>query len=338
MALAGTVALVHGADPPKPSPPAPDNKGAAKVQVHIYSAKNARATELARLVKEVFGGEDSGRNIRTGVDETSNSVVIAAPEDDLIAIMRFLIKVDERPRPDSEAVQHLKIYPLKYAETDRFLEESLRMLFTNRPGKFTLDRARNQVVLFTDEYTQKLVETLLQRLDQPLDRGPEKPRPPAEMQVRIVWLASGLARKDAPNPPPDLHAVITELAKVGVEEPRLVSQSIINANTGSEFTTQGLAKLDTSCTLAINGMVLDKPGRNMELRISIKATPVVTTQGSGPFAGRGGPAAQICRLETTITAPLGHSVVLGVTPTETITSVFVVQMLPKKPAPPGARH
>ena len=37
----------------------------------------------------------------------------------------------------------------------------------------------------------------------------------------------------------------------------------------------------------------------------------------------------LCQLKTTIKAPIGQSVVLGVTPLDSMTSVFVVQLRPK---------
>ena len=39
--------------------------------------------------------------------------------------------------------------------------------------------------------------------------------------------------------------------------------------------------------------------------------------------------AVLCQLKTTIKAPIGQSVVLGVTPLDSMTSVFVVQVRPK---------
>jgi hypothetical protein len=44
-------------------------------------------------------------------------------------------------------------------------------------------------------------------------------------------------------------------------------------------------------------------------------------------------ATPVCRVATNITAPPGHSVVLGVTPSENLTSVFIVQLIPKPQLP-----
>lgn len=37
-----------------------------------------------------------------------------------------------------------------------------------------------------------------------------------------------------------------------------------------------------------------------------------------------------CQIQTTIMAPLGHAVVLGVTPTQKVTSAFVIQLRPSR--------
>ena len=44
--------------------------------------------------------------------------------------------------------------------------------------------------------------------------------------------------------------------------------------------------------------------------------------------------AEICNISTEISAPIGHFVVLGVTPTRSMTSVFVVQVLAKETIAP----
>ena len=137
------------------------------------------------------------------------------------------------------------------------------------------------------------------------------------MQVRIVWLASGIAPDQASKPPEDLKEVVAELAKLGVEDPRLVSQAIVTAQLGRQFRVEGSAGRDKPYQLLISGTVLGGgPGETSKLQVSIKATqPIVTNQ--------------ISRLDTEITAPLRHAVVLGMTPSGTGTSVFVVQILPK---------
>jgi hypothetical protein len=89
----------------------------------------------------------------------------------------------------------------------------------------------------------------------------------------------------------------------------------VSVTPNAPFQTLGVAKLDAPCEFTVTGRLTDKtelPG----LHISITAD-----------CERPGKRQRLCNLETNISAPLGHLVVLGVTPTDASTSVFVVQVL-----------
>src|SRR5262249_8783406 len=155
-------------------------------------------------------------------------------------------------------------------------------------------------------------------------------RPPAgqqaeELRVRVVWLVSGLAREDA-VPPPDLGDVLAELTKLGIDKPRLAAQTLVNALPGQSFKVDGSAKLEGTCRLAIAGVRGEKKAPP-SMHLDVKATREGEPQKG--FAGGRRSEEQICSLSTHITTPLGHAVVLGVTPTDGLTSVFVVQVLRK---------
>jgi hypothetical protein len=100
-----------------------------------------------------------------------------------------------------------------------------------------------------------------------------------------------------------------------IDKPRLAAQTIVNTLANTHFETLGLAKLDKTYTLHVEGTVVDNAGETPGLKIALHAT---REQG-----------APLCSLDTKITAPPGHSVVLGVTPNELMTSAFVVQVLPR---------
>jgi hypothetical protein len=134
------------------------------------------------------------------------------------------------------------------------------------------------------------------------------------------------------DPPPDLKEIVAELARIGVKDPHLVAQTVVNTVAGTEFRAEGSAKLEEPCNLVISGTVSPKDSDSAILNVSIQANALAVGRGGGP--PRSNP---VCRLNTQITAPFGHTVVLGLTPTETMTSVFVVQVKPhskgSKPAP-----
>ena len=142
-------------------------------------------------------------------------------------------------------------------------------------------------------------------------------RSSADVQVRVVWLVQGRAEEFA-APPDDVKDVLPVLAKLGIEKPRLAAQTIVNVTPNSPFSTDGTVKLNETVRFSIQGQFLEKT-EPASLHIAIHA----------------GGQVEICKLSTDITAPMGHLVVLGVTPTKDTTSVFIVQVTRKEPIKPS---
>jgi hypothetical protein len=281
---------------------------------HLFHLKMTRAADIARVLSQVFG-EKPAADMRIVSDDATNTVLVAGAPDDLKTVEVLIQKLEDTllAQGDSQAVTRFHIIPLKHTRVDEKLEKTLKLILSGPNIRFALDPQRNQVVVVANEATIQKVQQLLRGLDEPPTISG-----PARLQVRVVWLATGHPSKDAPKPPPDLKEVTAELAKVGVEDLRLVSQSIINTTANAEFQMSGTARLDTSVSLRISGMVRDRPGEVPDLQIMIDATQVGVGASAPP---------RLCHLDTTINAPPGHSVVLGVTPSGNLNSVFVVQVL-----------
>jgi hypothetical protein len=171
------------------------------------------------------------------------------------------------------------------------------------------------------------VDAVLKRLDEPPStESTHVVKDSAPLRLRVAWLATGMKNEKPAPPPADLDVVVAELAGVGIEAPQLVAQLLINSNEGDRpFQALGEAVLDDEpCVIEVSGVVLathffGRTGdeqRKLEIRIAV-------TRNDGESARR------ICNLETTISAPLGHSVVLGATPALDKTSVFVIQLMPQ---------
>jgi hypothetical protein len=285
----------------------------------VLAAKYVKAGDAARILKELLG-ERAGRDVHFGVDDRTNSVIVSGSAEDIALLKRILTALDvPHPRPEKD-VRQLAVFPLRNTELDRNLEEVLKLIFTDPNDRFALDREHRSVIVYADRDTLHTAEGLLNRLDQ----APEKAGV-VRAQVRIVWLATGLPQ-DAPKPPADLKNVLDELAKIGIEDPRLVSQLIVNTLVNKDFEVQGSGKPDALGDLRVSGMVLDKAPGSVGLHLP-KDTFLLNVNLDATRAGeaKGG----VCRLQTSISAPAGHSVVLGLTPTAAMTSVFVVQVSPK---------
>jgi len=225
-------------------------------------------------------------------------------------------------RDDASPQLRLRVFQLSHVEPDKTLEDALKLVFPRGgPGHFSLDRQRKRVIINAPEVTAKTVEALLVRLDEP-PRAQLAPN----VRVRVVWLISGHpADKEAPlaAPPADLKEVLPGLAKLGIDKPRLAAQAVLSVRPNARFETKGAARLGLPCQFAVSGRFSDREVPGLDLRIKATRPGGLGTE-------------EICNLQTEISAPPGHLVVLGVTPTDGATSVFVVQVLPqeeKKPAP-----
>jgi hypothetical protein len=317
----GAVASVSGflAADDKPQQPAKGEAAKTGNEFSVIPLQKMSALQAAKIAQELLG-TGSSKQMRVIADNRTNSLLVSGSVQDQVQVNRLIELLDVDSKKQQQ--RNVAVVELQNAVPDKGFEEALQLLMDTSGGGFALDPRRHAVVVQGDEQAIKTARELIARLDQPQ----EKPRS-QEMQVRVVWLASGLSRKDAPPPPRDLQEVVSELAKIGVGDLRLVSQSLVNATEGNGFTMNGLAMLDESCSLSINGSVLSRASEMPVLDITIIARQPAERAKT-----------MLCQLDTRIAAPLGHSVVLGVTPTEKSTSVFIVQLLAKKGNAPASRH
>jgi len=290
-----------------PAPAAP------KTEMRVFQLKYVKAGDLAQTMQQIWR-QRLGPGFSVGVDFRSNSVIVTAGSQDMAMLDALISKLDAA---SSQPADKIRVFSLSHTRADPGLNNALGLVLAK--GTFQVDPSRNQVIVSGDEKSLAAAEMLLSYLDTPQN----KPNV-AGMQVRLVWLASGPTQKEARKPPEDMKAVVAELAKMGIEETRLVAQTLIAAMPDSQFRVEGLTELDTApYRLSVSGKLEGIPGEpTKRLQISILATQAP----SGPMPG--GPSHG--RLDTEITTLPGHFVVLGMTPTATSTSVFVVQILPKK--------
>jgi hypothetical protein len=279
-------------------------------EVYSIALKNATATDTVSVLEHLLGG---GGRVSIVAVPANNSLLVRGTAEDVAKAREILAKLDV-PRDNSSARSQVQVFPLQAIEPDEALEDALQLAFKGKKGtNFSLDRKRKVLVVSADEATLKTVEMLLARLQGEWRKGPD-----ADVQVRVIWLVNGPARPDEAAPPDDLKELLPALAKVGIDRPRLVAQTLVNVNSNARFQARGTAKLEAPCLFEVDGRFSER-NETPALEISIRAT-----------RPRERGEDNICNLQTTIAAPLGHLVVLGVTPTDNASSVFVVQILPKE--------
>jgi hypothetical protein len=286
--------------------------GSAEVMPISLSLKSAKAENVSRALKELLGVK---------VATESNAVLVYATASDLEkarVVVRMLEELAEGLKSKHDPNKQTRFIVLKHIEVNPQLADAIKLVFEGGDkGNFSFNPQRKQVILFCDELTYRAVLEMVQNLDQPLPiRSPQR-----DVQVRVVWLASGLPPESkTPPPPDDLKETLPGLAKLGIDQPRLVAQSVVTAGANSIFQTRGVAILGRMYPFSVTGQFLDEDMRKLSITIVATASPSVkATQAKGPE--------EICRVQTEITAPPGHILILGVTPTETGTSVFIIQVI-----------
>jgi hypothetical protein len=305
-----------------PAAPSGDQKDAKKNQelhVQIYRLKYADAGRLAEVVSEVY----RDKPIRLGVDPHGDSIIVAAPAELQAQLGALIEQLDQTQEHGADRKYQYRVFGLVNAEARDVAKVITTVL---GPGeKIAVDERTNSILAQGTQGTLLIIDAILTKLDEAADKDLKKYSAATTFQVRVVWVASELPPDQGAKPADDLKEVLGELAKIGVKELRQVGQAIVNTTPDGQFQVR--------CSPLLAGRPSD-----LEISGTLKMrqeTPILNVQLSAsqtePAAlgppGRGRPTTKrLVDLGTAITAPLGHYVVLGVTPVEKMTSVFVIQV------------
>jgi hypothetical protein len=301
-----TSAVPHAQEPPKTVQP-PKTVPRGKPELRVFSPRYIGASQLHHTITELIGDNPKAPPIRMAAEMQGNHFIVWADPVDIESIQQMINAIDKESEQAHDEPR-MQTLPLKDVDI-AVLQQALTILPVQ--VKFALADANRQLIVTGDDKTLAMVANLVKSLDRP-----PPPLPDWQGRVRIVWLATGKMPAGAASPPADLKGVVAELARIGVENPRLVTQAVGNISTDNLLSIDGLADLDGPYNLKIKGQLGKKSGETIELAISINANKL---------ANQGG----VLQLSTTITAPPGHAVVLGVTPSGPTTSIFIVQLLEK---------
>jgi type II secretory pathway component GspD/PulD (secretin) len=309
MLLLGVCSLVLPSARAQKAPPAQESSSAEYIVCHL---KYVDAAEAVGIVEKLLPAEVRPR-IRLVADSRTNSLLVSGRREDGLLVKRCLDLLDHDSPAQPPKEQQFKVFPLRNIAPDEGFEKGLATVFPQGANRFVVDHDRRSVIVSGDEECLRVTDKYLRLLDVPR----EKP-PVSQVRVRIVWLANGLGNPQAAAPPRDMKTVTDELATLGLNDLRTVSQSLINVTEGVKFNNDGVADLDVPCSLSIEGVVESRLGTGKVLTFSINAF-----HRNDPKPG------PLCRLSSSIETSLNQLVVLGVTPTGTATSVFVIQVLPQ---------
>jgi hypothetical protein len=302
---------------PTRTKPLPDQAG--RTENRIYRPKHLSAIDATRILRELFG---TRRGISLAVDDRTNSLIVSAGKDSLQQIEAILMRIDVEGSARLGDAPQVKVFSLAqyHVEPDEGLEAMLRVLMpAPRSGKFTVDARRKVVVVYADQPTVERVQVLLMSLRMERET---KPEPAVEdLQVRLFWIVSGGGRKGGSDLPDNFKEIAGELTRLGMANPRLAAQITLRTETGVRFESATTVALAGLHDLTVSGTTSERKDR-----VGLSLNITVSQPSPRRFSRR--PVS----LRTQLAVPFDRPVLLGVTPSESLRSAFVVQVGRKKAA------
>ncbi len=285
--------LIEQLDTPSAEPPP---------QMTILPLKNRTAEDAAQLVQELLTGQNNIGKVSLVSDTNANTLIVMGGAEAVDLIEELLQVIDV---PSSQTTS----FTLKNA----IAGDAVRVLHDlfGDDSRFAVDERTNSVIVSAQPELLTVVEALLIRMD---DSDAIKPISHTR-RVRVIWLVSGLNDPPPSVVPDDLKGVVAELTKLGMRDVHLAAQVIVNTN--GKFMTNAEAMLDSPCQLEVGGELrsVDADVGQNWLEIQIDASREAR-----------GVQAKLSYVNTELTTPLGHFVVLGVAPVASLQSAFVVQV------------
>jgi hypothetical protein len=300
------------------SQPAP----APRLELKVFHSQQTPAAHLVETFRQLYK-DRIGKEMQVVGDPTSANRIFVRGTPDDIKLLESFIRDADVPSQRGISVGSVRVFPLKHMEPDSALQRIAKMVTdTSADASFAIDAQRKLLVVrSSDEPVFQRMEKILHDLDVPAATTRER-----EVRVRIVWLVTGPQKTETVTAsPPDLNDVITELARVGFDKPRTVGQMVVNVMVNQRFEAVGTVDLQgLSALWKTQGTVRQAPGETLKLNVELRAHQRL--EGGEP---KGGAPVPLFDVITEITTKPNDSVVLAMTPSGSLTSAFVVQVLPR---------
>lgn len=312
------VISVMGQAPAPSAPKKPASVADLNVEkrFNVFELKHSDASYLKDRIEVLLVEFDRTATI---LEDIHNNRLIVRADANAMSAIEALLKVLDIPREKRPEEQRATKF-LRFQMEPDAAAESVMKLFLSHHGRLSIDSARNLVVVqdtvdAVEKFERSLEEYELVRRANTFQ---------GDAKVRLVWLINGVRDGDLAQPPKDLQGVITELATIGVTDLRLAAQAIVKTTGDRQFEIKCSPYVGNPCEFEVQGVLISKLGEINGLNIRLTATEKVPLPDGAP--GQVAELKRLCNLDATVRAPLGHTVVLGVAPTEKKTSVFVVQV------------
>jgi hypothetical protein len=228
----------------------------------------------------------------------------------------LLIGRAEADQPQDKDI--IKVFPLKNAtaaDVAKVLSEVYRdRVAPKGPMVLTVDEKANSLVVKAPAEQLIDIAKLLPELDVPGDR-PAAKEALQDVQVRVFWFINASKDEVAPKMATQFQAVAADLKALGLDQPILFSQAMVQTMSGHRFEVQGHLGTDARGRFEVSGQLMEEDGKALlQVSIALAADPQARPASS---------------LKTTIQITPGRMTILGTMPTETTVSAFAVLVTPK---------
>lgn len=304
-----------------------DSPEAAK-EIKVFSLQNSDAASAQKVVAPL-----AGPDVQIVADERTNTLIATGQRDDLEVLEAILVRLDESNGRSQRL--HVVGYELKHISAQ---EAADNLTTLGAEAKVAVDKTGNRLLVACDAARHEVVKNILQMLD--VAEKTEVLRP---MQLRLVWLVEEkLAGENAAAPAANLEKPLKVLEeRLGLTNLKTAAQFVVSLEPdgdakadGRPFTARGTAEFkdEMFTNLEFEGVLTGESAGRPVIEVSIRATATQTVVMGGrlPPGGRSPSrsTSELAGLNTKVAAPLGHSVVLGVTSIRSAASVFILQVLP----------
>ena len=312
-----------------------DNKEEAVAEeFHIFWLRYATAVETANFLNQMLGGGafDGNNAVRIVPDEERNALFVscATERKELVDYIGDVLKqVDVPSQEDDRTLTTLPLTAISAADAIGVLQT----LMHGAPGaRMSHNSDNNAIIFYGTPADTELVKAILEKLDIPAQEQISTSAPTNghasqdAYKVRIIWLSND--SEDGNNLPEELHPVAEELASYGFENLNLAGQLMVN--TTAQIECRGrinrgpnhAMETESSFDFQASGVLAGAGDRlNLNLNVDLQRNRMFN-------GGQGGsPTEFIAQTSTQILTQPGNFTVLGVSPTDTSTAIFVVQVL-----------
>lgn len=304
LSLAAVSILAVGSEPLAAQLGPPPKPKLMAFQLKYVDAQSAVAT-----LREIL--DDSASIVAV----SPSQILVNGREDSIDAIREAVELLDQ---PAQEKADLLKVFTFQHIPVQSAIVQNVAGMFLSK-ADLVIDERTNSVIVRADAKTQDNIEGLLANLDRPVspdDSGP--------LQVRLVWLADGMASDSGQKLSFDLLPLTAELRKIGMGEMQIAAQTILQTSVGARFSLGARTNAEHPAALSLEGSIENLDGNKARIKMSLRANEDSMAAENDPRSRAAGK--ELAHIDTMIVAPLDHLVVLGASPTGSMTSAFVIQV------------